>query len=309
MNSSRRFGFTLIELLVVIAIIGILIALLLPAVQKVREAANRMSCSNNLKQIGLALQGHHDGYGVFPSNGAGDLGTTNLPPVYMIKSDPGAGSYHWGVGQPGLRPEDQTGSWAYAILPFLEQQAANNLGTELQNGGQGVKVPVYMCPSRGRTQPQEVPDTDPIYIGVTYQTVPAGINPWCKTDYACNGVAIPNWHHALLRIAAITDGTSNTILVGEKAMDVAAYNTGGWHYDEPAFSSAGGTSRSRGEIYLDHIDPSHVLAGFFAGTWGSAHPSGAQFVLADGSVHLIRYGVDISALLTPNGGEVNPDVF
>src|SRR5262245_46642638 len=95
-----RLGFTLIELLVVVAIIGILIALLLPAVQRVREAASRVSCQNNLKQLGLAIHHHHDLYERFPSGGWG---------------------WYW-VGEPS-RPSDHTqpGGWAYNLLPFVEQ--------------------------------------------------------------------------------------------------------------------------------------------------------------------------------------------
>jgi len=311
-QSKGHAGFTLIELLVVIGIIGVLIALLLPAVQKVREAANRMSCTNNLKQIGIALLNHHMTYRVYPTNGAGNLGTP-LPAVYIIKTDPPgfgcAGGCRWGVGQPNFTPPQQTGSWAYAILPFLEQEAARNNGTNPQTQGQAVPVKTYMCPSRGRQQPQRVPDADPVYTGITYATVPADTNmrTWCKTDYACNGLAFGGRRADLLKLSDITDGTANTIAVGEKAMDPQAYNTGGWHWDEPVFSSAGGTARSGNIIVQDRVDPTRAINGFFAGNWGAAHPGSAQFVFFDGHVAGLRYGLDertVEALRTYNGHEI-----
>src|SRR5207249_3350891 len=127
LNPCRRHqGFTLIELLVVIAIIGVLIALLVPAVLKVREAANRISCANNLRQIGLAMIHHHDTYKVFPGNGGWDgkqfILDVNGNPTYVTVQDVTLPFiWHWGVGDPNRRPADQTGSWAYAILPFVEQ--------------------------------------------------------------------------------------------------------------------------------------------------------------------------------------------
>jgi prepilin-type N-terminal cleavage/methylation domain-containing protein len=126
-NRGERSGFTLIELLVVIAIIAILIALLVPAIQKVREAANVAQCKNNLKQIGLAFQNHHDNFKAFPSGGTvrGDPRTV----VHMSAAD--YGSQAWG--------------WAYQILPFIEQnalwaQASDALIAE-------TPVLTYVCPS------------------------------------------------------------------------------------------------------------------------------------------------------------------
>src|SRR5437660_1659866 len=132
----RQNGFTLIELLVVIAIIAILIALLVPAVQSVREAANRAQCQNNLKQIGLAVLTHHDTYKFVPSGGV----TWSIPPTYIT------------AGHPAIGPQ-QTGGWVFPLLPFLEQ-------ADVWKGGGGktieacqifaisTPIPTFFCPSR-----------------------------------------------------------------------------------------------------------------------------------------------------------------
>src|SRR3954452_6650127 len=132
---SRSCGFTLVELLVVIAIIGVLVALLLPAVQAAREAARRSQCANNLKQVGLALQNHHDAFKYLPSGGWG----------WKWMADPDRGS-----------GEKQPGSWAYTILPFMEAQAIHDIGKGTTGAAKkdalarlaSTPLSGYYCPSR-----------------------------------------------------------------------------------------------------------------------------------------------------------------
>ena len=128
--TRARRGFTLVELLVVIAIIGILVALLLPAIQAAREAARRTDCKNRLKQIGLALQNHASTLRVFPTGGA---------VIYPKIEDYVAG------GKP-LGPDKQGLGWAYQILPYLEEGALQGLVTQDQL--QAATIPLYVCPSR-----------------------------------------------------------------------------------------------------------------------------------------------------------------
>jgi prepilin-type N-terminal cleavage/methylation domain-containing protein/prepilin-type processing-associated H-X9-DG protein len=293
----RRGGYTLIELLVVIAIIAVLIGLLLPAVQKVREAANRMSCQNNLKQIGLGLHHHHDNYGYFPSNGGyltGDPGT----PYKLTTSGSGGTNARWGLGDPKKPGRDQPGCWAFALLPYVEQE--NLFKAAPDNGTQGVPIPIYLCPSRRQVQAWNIPHPDP-FLGPDRHDDGGNRNPWSSTDYAANQLVIDN-RPRVTRIADITDGTANTILVGEKSMDPRGYRSGSWYWNQPVCSGgSGGTARTGTYVYLDRPSVN------FPNHWGSAHPGGAQFLFADGSVRNISYTVphtEVSKMLTPSGGEV-----
>jgi prepilin-type N-terminal cleavage/methylation domain-containing protein/prepilin-type processing-associated H-X9-DG protein len=264
-----RRGFTLIELLVVIAIIGILVALLLPAVQKVREAANRARCRNNLKQIGLAFHNHHDTHGYFPTGGW----EWSDPPTYD-------------GGQPVAGPGQHAG-WGFQILPFLEGDNAWKGGGATNDQERiltaiGAANKVFFCPSR--RAPQTLSFGDPDYLG--------GMNAThALCDYAASNlegtgvvqVVIP------VRIAEITDGTTNTLMVGEKRINLSYLGqrqpaddigyTSGWGGD-----TIRSTRQSPEQDYFG-TEPEEEL-------FGSSHPGNFNAVFADGSVRTIRYGLD-----------------
>lgn len=295
-NTRRTSAFTVIDLLVCIAILLVLAVLLLAAIQKVREAANRLICVNNLRQIGVAMQLHHGDHQLFPSNG-GYLGLQfildvdgNPTRVYTrYKFDPF--NFYWGVGEPGRAPRNQPGSWAYAILPYLEKDEVYT------KRSWGSPVAVYICPSRRANVPQIVTNDQ-------YGEYNGGGWAWAKTDYAGNFGVISNGRRGCRSLVDITDGASNTILIGEKALLPSNYLTGTWYWDEPFFvGGTGGTKRAGTEIVRDGATP-------FENKWGAAHPISASFLFADGSTRSLRFGTDptiVKALMTRNRGEVVPD--
>jgi prepilin-type N-terminal cleavage/methylation domain-containing protein len=174
-SASRRLGFTLVELLVVIAIIGVLVALLLPAIQAAREAARRSQCQNNLKQLGLGALNHESTHGFFPSGGW---------------------SYTWGPDPERGFGENQPGGWAYSLLPFIEQQNLWNLGSGAAYGSaarqqaQTQLITTYIsglrCPSRGAPELQLSIWNNPVKnMGAWPQQVAMSTGVF-KTDYAAN---------------------------------------------------------------------------------------------------------------------------
>jgi prepilin-type N-terminal cleavage/methylation domain-containing protein/prepilin-type processing-associated H-X9-DG protein len=334
---NQKRGFTLIELLVVIAIIAILIGLLLPAVQKVREAAARMSCSNNLKQIGIALHAHHDAIGTLPPGGT-YYGTCCAPPTYT--------------------------NWAVEILPYMEQanlyrqyrQDLRNVDP-INNAVGQQRVKSYECPSDQLVGRLEVPATGPRpggqqWMHGSYRAVSGKMNlliawgnwdgfepqlwPGNRNDMAFrsflhaigvgyNGIPSPNvtasgTHISSMggpeKFTACTDGLSNTLMVGEYTSTTSTTRATFWAYTYASYnqSSIGAESRLFGKPYGANSTDRNGCWGT-PGLYGdqpckrafnSAHTNGANFVLGDGSVKFISYSVDLILLqnmATMAGGE------
>jgi prepilin-type N-terminal cleavage/methylation domain-containing protein/prepilin-type processing-associated H-X9-DG protein len=295
-STPRRGAFTLIELLVVVAIIAILFSLLVPAVVKARDAADRIRCANHLHQIGLALQTFHGTYNTFPSNGGWDgkqvipsaAGPPFTPQTFDYTTND---TYKWGVGDPMLRPVDQTGSWAFSILPYVDQDNVFYQRTWWSAG-----VPVYMCPARRDATSLPVVPED------AYGQYQGGGWNWSKTDYAANLHAFAN-RPTCRAMKTFKDGLATTILVGEKAFNPAVETPQSWYWDEPYFLG-GSKGTSRGGFGLLRDGPE--IQYHYKENWGSPHNSGVNFLFGDGAVHLIDRGVDpttFEALLTPDGGE------
>jgi len=266
---SRRGAFTLIELLVVIAIIAILIGLLVPAVQKVREAAARSTCSNNLKQLGVACHNYHNVKGRLPE---GYVVTASTQPI------------------PGW-------SWMVVILPYIEQdpmyQTLNpNLSTTpngppAANATLQTPIPVYLCPS----------DPNPTVINPWY-------NNYGKSNYVCNRALFgPNVNtngKSNLRLTDIKDGSSNTLMIGERdgyrtfaAVWSAAYQS---TYSTASFEGRPGQGLNRAYKTAGPFPPATSDSAFNYSQrleFSSMHSGGVVgFVFADGSVHFIQDSID-----------------
>ncbi|UUO07525.1 DUF1559 domain-containing protein [Blastopirellula sp. J2-11] len=289
-------GFTLVELLVVIAIIGVLIALLLPAVQQAREAARRLQCRNNKKQIGLALHNYHDTHGVFPS---GNLTLeTNYPP--KSSSDP-AGT---------MAP------WTVLILPYLEQGNLHSQfdfttpfsshinQTVANSSAQNTPNPAFQCPSFPRSEGDLLKNN---YFGVMGGINVNGDPPRHELSGSVNYRVFDNgllFQNSKIGFRDVVDGTTNTFIVGETIYQITSWSpppTGhGWAQGARTDSgSAGYLNNVAGtenpiNRESDLVDAGWHVHAIWQSTFSSDHPGGCHFLLADGSVPFISENINLS---------------
>ncbi len=297
-NSAR--GFTLVELLVVIAIIGILVALLLPAVQAAREAARRIECANNLKQIALAIHTYDTNFGMLPANG----GRTD-----------------------GIQSKDK--SWMVWILPFIEQRNLYDsiewdepLGHPTNRQIAKTVIPTFLCPSdsngKGLMNHRDLNHDAEFWAVQNYKAVGGSNWGWGTFQHAAtsgrfagdrnglqrgNGIICAGHRGAVLtRSAHIRDGLSNTFAVGE-AVPAWCDHTMWWHYNSTTATCA---------IPLNYQVPGKDLEANFS-DWAhnysfmSRHSGGGQFAMCDGSVHFVAEAIDLALyrdLATISGAEV-----
>ncbi|MBM4097746.1 MAG: DUF1559 domain-containing protein [Planctomycetota bacterium] len=289
MSRHARQGFTLIELLVVIAIIAVLIGLLVPAVQKVREAANRMSCSNNLKQIGIAFQSYHDVTGFLPTAGS-DGGVGNNPAVNRLDF-----------------------GWAYEILPFIEQEALQREPNIVIMRATPVKT--FGCPTR--SGPRVVSGS-----AMSDYAGNGGTNPNANPGTSCNGPIVLSRNGTstalqpgVLRLSAVIDGLSNTMFVGEKINNpgkTCCANNESWAgpgIDGDILRGCRANGASWWGPAQDFNDPTVPDDENYR--FGSAHSGGLNVVLGDGSVRMVKYSIDPVVFMRlchrADGGTVNLD--
>lgn len=293
-TNSPKKGFTLVELLVVIAIIGILVGLLLPAVQAAREAARRMQCQNNLKQLGLAMHMYNDTYKKFP----------------YLRSGGGQNRHTWAMG----------------LLPYMEQGALLNIyktpltGTSQTDGynnhtstdpimvaARQAQLSVFMCPSR-----RSPPSLSLITLGSTVLGMPsdyvasAGDTATAPT----NGFfTLVNANHMLtsVKLAEVTDGTSNTVMLGEKHIQLGKLN----QYDQDGMIFSG--SEALTYYRIAGASQPYAINNTIAVTrqFGSWHTGVCQFVFGDGSVRTLSVstpGTTAGLLAVRDDGQVVPNL-
>ncbi len=307
-------GFTLVELLVVITIIGILISLLLPAVQAAREAARSVQCMNNIKQMAMASLSHVEAQGHFPTGGWG----------WRWAGDPDRGFTY-----------RQPSGWHYNILPYLELQTLHELGAGLGDTakreaiGRRLQMPVsvFNCPTRRRSIAYPYPHGSPYHNA----TKPASIG---RSDYAAcggdmsnptgswagpnsladgDGMSEAQWNgypgghndatgviyrRSQIQIAHIRDGTSNTYLLGERYLNPDRYYDGQLCADDQGWDQGYDFDTNRWTYPGEAFRPRRDTPGYNSNNgcdvnFGSAHPAGFHMALCDGSVHRMSFSIDL----------------
>ncbi len=322
---GARGGFTLIELLVVIAIIAILIGLLVPAVQKVREAAGRLHCQNNLKQIGLALHGYHDANNVFPPGSVRNGVCCSWP---------------------------NGATWTIYILPYLEQDNLykqynfSKYNEDPQNAFVRQSfVKVYNCPSDTNINQLIIPESGAgadrrlLYATGSYRAMSGRSTGQAWFDDEDGRIFPTNWRgllhfvsdfsafpvqvrkppytpppYGLERMASITDGTSNTLIVGEYTTRTRPRRTTFWAYSYTSYNQSSAVP-PQSRQFLNDYDACERIGGLGGNNpckraWASNHPGIVNFLFADGSVRGVSTNIDtfiFAALATIAGGEVTPN--
>jgi prepilin-type N-terminal cleavage/methylation domain-containing protein/prepilin-type processing-associated H-X9-DG protein len=314
--SCRAVGFTLVELLVVIAIIGVLIALLLPAVQAAREAARRIQCGNNIKQLALAALSHESIQNFFPTGG--------WSRAWLGYPDGGFG-------------KNQPGGWIYNILPFMEQQALHDLGagggtaTIADANTQRIATPLpgLNCPSRRPASLYDLATSS----GVQFRLITGMVTKLARSDYAMNagdfvvlwsdttapttddptpGDAPNFWiasdkqmstqtgisyRRSQVKMADITDGASNTFLIGEKYINSNYYTDGKDQGDNATMYCGDSLNMVRwtgigGSVSTSTMPSQDGTATGNTELFGSPHANSFNMSFCDGSVHSIDYTID-----------------
>jgi prepilin-type N-terminal cleavage/methylation domain-containing protein len=262
----NRGGFSLLELLLVIGIIGVLIALLVPGVQRAREAVQRVTCANHLRQIGLGFQNHHGTLGILPSGGE----AWYTPPTYD------------GL-QPAVGDQQQAG-WGFQLLPYIEGDNAWKAGPVVAIA---TPNPLFFCPAR--RDPQTVTFPDEYTPPLTGGDLTHALCDYAASNWELTGVVRPG---RSLRMADVTDGTSQTLVAADKRLNLADLGT-------PQPDDNEGYTSGFDEDTIRRTD--RAPAPDFRGVgydierrFGSSHLGGINAVFLDGSTRFIKYGIDVN---------------